>query len=146
MAERESRGVLGRYLSLREEVSMPSCNQCHKPCKDYHELATHIVSSKGHKKGRRWATKYLAIHGLSPKNRRDLPKHVADNPDKESTEFGEENRQNRFRELSGREKGVITMCPKCHTKDKERLPTEFTESPVAWRIDGILAKLCERCS
>lgn len=125
---------------------MPLCNQCRKVCQDYHELAIHIMSLKSHRRGRRWAGKYLAINSLSPEKRRDLPKRVADNPDKETTEFGDENKANRIRQVSGVEKSVITVCPKCEARNRIQLPIEFAESPAAWRINGILVKLCARCS
>ncbi len=125
---------------------MPLCNQCQKGFGDYQLLASHIMGTKGHRKGRRWAAKYLMINGLSAKNRSDLPRRVADNPDKVETEFGDENRQNMKRELSGAQKNCITVCPKCKSKDRDVLPVEFAENPVAWRIEGTLARLCSRCS
>ncbi len=124
---------------------MVSCHQCSKGFADYEKLALHIMTTKGHRKGRRWAAHYVMINGLSPKNRRDLPERAAENPDKERTEFGDENRQNMRVILSGREKHVIAVCPKCKGNDRVVLPEEYATSVFAWRMGGTLTKLCARC-
>lgn len=116
-----------------------TCDQCGKPFTTYDELAIHILSEEGHKKSRRWALKYKA---RNIKRTRVEYKKVGDDPDKETTDYGEENRQNMKRKLSGENSFTNAVCPKCHKKHAVTLECEYVKSPSAWRIDNKLVKLC----
>lgn len=121
---------------------MPSCYSCNPPSThpDFGALALHIMSTKGHKKGRKWAAKYLMINNLSPEKRngKQQGRIILTEEQKESK------RDSRY-QLSGENEVVVTICPKCKTGRKLALPVEFTGSPVAWRIKGLFAVLCSVC-
>jgi hypothetical protein len=101
---------------------------------DYKELALHIASSKkSHRQGKRWAAKYLA----GRPNRLEL-KRVVENSDHENTEFGDENRRNSVRILSGENEYINVLCPQCKKPHRELLPVEYIQSLNAWRKNNIL--------
>lgn len=85
------------------------------------------------------------IHSLSPQNKTEFKGRSADNPDKETTEYGDENRAKMHLILSGQERLMVTICPKCQEKTKTVLPVEFVTNPLTWKVQGIIAKLCLRC-
>ncbi len=117
---------------------MPMCLSCNKTCADFKELAIHIQSSKkGHRKGKRWAAKYiLRVRSLDKKKlngRMSLTKEQKDN------------RKDTIRELSGKNEKVVTYCPRCKSPKGGLMPIEFTQSKVAWRIKDKLVVVCEIC-
>jgi len=115
-----------------------SCHSCIATFADYKELALHISSSrKGHRSGKRWAAKYIAINMLSAEKRNG--KKTTRTP---LTETEKENKLDSKRELSGKHETVVTICPQCKKGQRQLLPEEFTSSPLAWRIKDCLAVLC----
>ena len=119
------------------------CHSCQEVFKDYHSLALHIsVSKKGHRKGRKWAAKFLA----GKPNRPEI-KRVVDNPDHENTEYGDENRANAVRHISGENEYTNTHCPNCNKGSRQLLPIEYVQSNMAWRNKrGVLMVACQLCS
>jgi len=118
-----------------------TCHSCGDVFEDFHALALHISSSrKGHRKGKRWAAKYLAGRTLRPEIKR-----IAENPDHENTEFGEENRANAKREISGDNEYTQTICPNCHIPARQLIPVEYIQSDNAWREKGVLVLDCQGC-
>ncbi len=117
---------------------MVLCHSCSQPFADYRELAQHIASSKkGHKKGKRWAAKYLL--NVSFLNRRENYGHS------ELTEADKENKREMVRILSGETTVVETLCPHCHRKSRQIIPIEYGESNKVWRNNGCLVVLCQSC-
>lgn len=119
---------------------MTTCHTCHAELADYKELALHISTTKGHRKGKKWAANFLM-----KVNERPEIKKIAVNPDYEPTEFGDENRANAKRELSGDQEYAGTVCPNCRRISRELLPVEFVHSNTAWRIGDKLAVNCGNC-
>ena len=84
------------------------CNSCGEWFDDYTELARHIAGAKtGHKKGKKWAAKYLLrVNQLNSKKEYE-----------DKIPLSEEDKQNRRElmniQLSGQKKMVNTMCPHC---------------------------------
>jgi hypothetical protein len=115
------------------------CLSCGKECEDYQELALHISSSKtGHKKGKRWAARYLSRHVVNKVTREfygGTPLTAEDKQSKEDTK----------RVLSGQQRVADTVCPKCRHPSREVLEAEYVSSSQAWRIQGKLAKMCTGC-
>jgi hypothetical protein len=121
------------------------CNQCGDTFNTWNELALHIMKlRKTHKnkKHRMWAASYINKKLLQQQVE---IKHVSDDPDKIKTEYGNEQRENAKRRLSGEQNYVNAVCPKCHKVHRPLLDCEFIQSPVAWRVDNRLVKLCQRC-
>ncbi len=117
---------------------MPLCLSCQKVCADYKELALHIQSSKkGHRKGKRWAAKYMMR--VRQLNKRELNGRVP------LTEEQKEARASIFRELSGETEYALAVCPHCHKGHREVLPVEFRQSQDAWRVKDKLVVLCATC-
>lgn len=117
------------------------CNSCHAVFPGYQELAVHIShSKKGHRRGKRWASKFLLVNSLSAKQKRnngDRPPPL--------TEEQKEAKHDSRRELSGRSETVPTICPRCKHRAYAVLPVEHTKNPIAWRISGLLAIICGGC-
>lgn len=123
------------------------CFYCDFSAPDYQTLATHVSGSKkGHRRGKRWAAKYLMVNGLSFDKRHELPKRVANNPDKEKTAFGDENRANSKRVLSGKTEFARVFCPWCKKHNQRELPVEYTGSQFAWHREQCLVVCCEGCA
>lgn len=118
------------------------CIACGKVCADYQELALHISSSRaGHRKGKRWAAKYLLVHGLSAKAKNDyqyegripLPDNYHAN--KASTVLT----------LSGNTHIVETYCPHCKRTRIKPVPEEMLTLSHLWKHNGIIVKICLNC-
>ena len=120
---------------------MVICKSCWDEFADFKELALHISSSKkGHRKGKKWASRYILLNGLSPKNRNgDRPARVA------LTEEQKANKEDTRRELSGDNEYATTVCPNCKNKSRPLLPVEFTNNSIAWKIKGSLVVMCSSC-
>lgn len=117
---------------------MTTCHSCNQIFEGYKELALHIsASKKGHRKGKRWAAKYLH------KNRIMNDKQF--HPPTPLTEAQKQNRRDMIAHLSGVEEYVEAKCPNCKTKHKPILPIEFVESSFAWRINNLFVVLCPNC-
>lgn len=131
------------YLAIYIRVNKMTvlCHSCNKTFEDYKELALHISANrKGHKKGRKWAAKYIMLNGLSPKNRFEQRK--LGNPlTAEQRAIREDNK----RILSSDNEYVNTICPKCKKGGRRLLPVEYTKSKTAWRIKSNLVILCQNC-
>lgn len=121
---------------------MPSCRYCsHEPFPDWHELAIHIMSSKGkHRFGKTWAAKMLTnVTQLNQK--KDLPQRVPLTDEEKAA------KQDSRQELSGHERMVLTLCPKCNKVTHQAVPVEFAQSKRAWRAtNGTLMILCQNCT
>lgn len=118
---------------------MTLCHSCDKSFPDYRELALHILSTKkGHRKGRRWAAKYLSH--LNALARKEL-----NHGRSELTEADRENKRSTIRVLSGESVFVEALCPHCKRKSRQNLPIEYAESKEAWRSKGSLVVLCQSC-
>jgi len=120
---------------------MPDCNSCGDPFPDFKSLAIHISSEKhGHRKGKRWAAKYLLLNGLSSKQRFEHKERVA------LTEDEKDARDNAHRELSGETKMVYAYCSACRRKYPRVVEVEYIQSQTALRGgDGTLMITCENC-
>lgn len=119
------------------------CRQCNTPFSSYGELADHIIEKgKSHQKSRRWALKYK---GRALTRVVVEYKHVSEDPDKVHTDFGEENRENRNRRLSGETNYVNAICPKCHKVHRPLMECDFIQDWDAWRIENRIVKLCGAC-
>ena len=118
-----------------------SCHSCHESFADFKELALHISrSKKGHRKGKKWAAKYIMMNGLSSKNRNgDRPVRAA------LTKEQKVNKEDTRRELSGDNEYANTICPHCKRGGRPLLPVEFVGSGVAWRIKDSLVVTCSIC-
>ena len=120
---------------------MPNCRYCHHaPFSDWHELALHITKEKkGHSRGKTWAAKVLTnVNQLNQK--RDLPQRVP------LTEEQKEARKESKQDLSGKERMVLTLCPKCNKVTSQVVPEEYAQSKRAWRAsNGTLFITCEKC-
>ena len=118
---------------------MELCHSCNKEFADYKELALHISSSKkGHRKGKRWAAKYLL-------RLRALSKRENNYGHSKLTEADKENKRSTIRKLSGESVFVEALCPHCKRKSRQNLPIEYAESKEAWRNKGCLVVLCQSC-
>lgn len=113
-----------------------NCHSCHADFEDYKGLALHIMSTKkGHKKGRVWASRFLAQVNkkeFSPRN-----------------PFSEETKQtirDCVRELSGESEVVKTLCPSCKILSNQRVESEYLTDKEAWRNSkGTLIVNCLGC-
>ena len=119
---------------------MPKCFNCDEVFPDYMALALHITSAKkGHRKGKRWAAKYLMLNKISIDKKRN-------NNRTPLTEKDRENKRNSKLELSGQTQTLLTYCPKCKKSYKQAVPVEYAMSPTAWRnTKGILIMACPNC-
>ena len=115
------------------------CSSCGQEVGSYLELALHILSSKtGHRRGRRWAAKYISRHVINKRERNisgRSPATVKDIKNKEDTR----------RELSGEQMVADTICPNCHRSSRVVLEAEYINSPQAWRLQWRLVKMCVTC-
>ena len=122
---------------------MPNCHSCGKPFDNFKDLALHIMQSKsGHRKGRKWASKFIMIGGLSKKSRdgRQQQSQVV------LTKEEKVNKVSSARELSGREEYRQVYCPRCKYTHDYKLPVEYIESPVVWRTpQGTMIVACLSC-
>lgn len=113
------------------------CISCGNVFDDYSELASHIISTKkGHRKGRKWAAQYVHRNLL---NKRDN-KFKDGKPAPPKTKPSEISLQ-----LSGNQRCVNTVCPKCHSLGQEVLEAEYANSPNVWRLDDRIVVVCIRC-
>lgn len=121
---------------------VPYCEVCHITFPNWLGLALHVMASKaGHRKWKKWAAKVVARNTLRP----EIPRRNPESPDHESTEYGEENRANAKRELSGDQKYANTVCPTCKKPSRSLIETEFINSEWAWRVNGRLFLTCPSC-
>ncbi len=118
---------------------MPNCLSCNQSFPDYKELALHIqTTKKGHRKGKKWAAKYLMrVRQLNKK--KELNGRIP------LTEEQKEAKASIHRELSGENENVLTICPHCKKGHREVLPVEFSQSRDAWRVKDKLVVLCGSC-
>lgn len=117
-----------------------SCHACGQPFENYGELAFHISSTrdKAHRKGKRWAAKYL--------HRANLNKRDNDRGKIPLTEEQKDAKEDLKRELSGNTEMVLTYCLGCKTGIRQPVPVEYSQSPNAWRTgNGTLIMPCPRC-
>ncbi len=116
-----------------------NCNSCGQLFAGYQELALHISTSKtGHRKGKRWAAKYISRHVIN--------KHKFDfNGRTPLTTEQKMNKEDTKRVLSGGQRYAETVCPKCKIRGQTAMEEEFASSPQAWRIGGRLAVMCDGC-
>jgi hypothetical protein len=118
-----------------------TCRSCGQPFEDWHKLALHIASSKkGHRQGKKWAAMFLAGKSLRPELKR-----VPLNPDEEHTDFGDNNRENAKREISGDNEYINTLCPQCKKPHRQLIPVEHIHNELAWRKDSVLCVICDVC-
>jgi hypothetical protein len=118
------------------------CHSCKQNFADFRELAVHIMSTKkGHKKGRTWAAKFLAGNTL----RIELKRAPVD-PDHENTEYGDENRRNAVRELSGENEYANTICPHCKRVGRSLIEVEHINSEFAVKVNGRYFISCQSCT
>jgi predicted HNH restriction endonuclease len=123
---------------VEQTIMTVECHSCHQVFADYGALALHIASSKkGHRKGKRWAAKYLVGNKLRT-NRNNHNRTPL-------TEQDRENKRNTVRELSGEIKNVPTVCPQCHQGQHQRLPIEYVKSNTAWKIRSEFVVICNNC-
>ncbi len=114
-----------------------TCHSCKMGFADYEALALHISSSKkGHRKGKKWAAKYLMRSLLQKQN---------NHQSKGLTEDEKASKKEVERVLSGSNESVITFCPQCHNRQKQVLPIEYTRSENAWKIKDSLVVPCSDC-
>ncbi len=119
----------------------PLCLTCRQVFPDYKELARHISRSKnGHRKGKRWAARYLL-------NQRALDKKVSKKkrPHIALTEQEKENKKSLKRELAGKTVNVKVKCPRCKVEGMYEFPMEYAESEESWKVGDTMMKLCLKC-
>lgn len=115
------------------------CHSCNQSFEDFRELALHISSSKkGHRKGKRWAAKYIIGNRLNGKR-------TFDNGRVPLTNEQRINKEDTRRELSGELEVVNTICLLGKHPVRQSLPIEYSKSPDAWRIKGHLVVMCNNC-
>jgi len=115
------------------------CLSCGQGFEDYHALALHIIASKkGHRKGKKWAAKYLSRHVLN-KRKLELNGRVPLTVEQKA------NKEDSRRVLSGGQRVAETVCLRCHKSSRIVLEEEYVSSPQAWRIQGRLVKMCANC-
>lgn len=117
------------------------CHSCGEQFNTYGELALHILANKkGHRKGRRWAAKYVMMRGLSPdkRNGKQLNRVAL-------TEEERINKSSTERELSGESELETIRCPHCKRLVEAYIPVEHVDNEHAWRKEGRLSILCEGC-
>lgn len=119
------------------------CRICHRnDFNSWTDLAKHILSSPGHQRSHKFASKVL----LNPllKTDRELPTR--------STMTEEE--RDTFRAikedfqvtLSGDTEKVIAICSFCKSTHYATLPIEYLELPYLWRSQkGTLVRTCNSC-
>ena len=122
-------------------MMMISCHYCNETFEDYKALALHIMSSKkGHRNGKRWASKHIFLHNLSARAKNEKRERVP------LTEQEKANRDNLERIISGENEMVLTKCPGCKRTSRQLVPIEYAESQDAWRADnGAIMMNCPVC-
>ncbi len=120
---------------------MPRCHSCQEIFPDFTGLALHISSSKkGHRKGKKWAAKYIMVNRLSGKAQGKF-----DNKRSPLTETQKESREDSRMVLSGEQELQETICPKCRKNGQTYLPVEYDSGRTAWRINGLIVRTCAKC-
>ena len=115
------------------------CLSCGCGFESYQELAVHISASKtGHRKGKKWAAKYLSRHVINKKVGSFSEKSPL------TAEDIKNKRENR-RVLSGEQRYTETICPQCRKPSRAVLEAEHATSSQAWRIGSRLAVMCAGC-
>ena len=120
---------------------MRECHICHEKFPDWDALALHIIAGKGrHRFSKTWAAARLTnVNQLNQK--RDMPERVP------LTEEQKAARKDSKQELSGHERMVLTLCPKCNKVTSQVVPEEYAQSKRAWRAtNGTLMILCQNCT
>ena len=120
---------------------MITCHSCSATFEDYKALAVHILSSKKHK-GKKWAAKYIQRNVINTKKREYGQAPMTP----EQLEKRREAKEEIQRVLSGITKSIVAKCPKCKNNHRKLLEEEFAECIEAWRIQGLIAALCPRCT
>ena len=117
-------------------MPMETCRTCNKSFEGFQELALHIMSSKGHSKGKIWAAKFLSLKSWM----KDKPERM------EVTEEDRENKKDGRRVVSGNTQHVKTVCPNCKQSNVQSLPVEYIESRGAWKTSsGAFMVDCINC-
>jgi RNase P subunit RPR2 len=99
-----------------------------------------MSQKKAHRKGKMWAAKYLAGRTIFAQT-----KNISSDPDKEKTEYGDGNRARMKVQLSGEIHNTRCLCPRCKKPHIEKLPVEYLESPLIWRKEDKVIKMCISC-
>jgi hypothetical protein len=112
------------------------CNSCGEQFADFKALALHIMTlKKGHRKGRVWASKFLA----QVNKKKFSPR----------SPMSEETRQiikECVRETSGASEAARTVCPNCKLVTEQRIEVEYVRDDLAWRnSNGTLVVNCDSC-
>lgn len=120
---------------------MIRCNACGETFEDYQELALHIQSKrdKAHRRGKRWAAKFIHNNIIAR--------------DKHSDKYGRtplsenevQNKLDNRRVLSGELIYTNTICLRGKHAVSQPLPIEYVNSTHAWRIQGRLVVICDKC-
>jgi hypothetical protein len=119
--------------------SVIKCLSCGQQFDDYQGLALHIASEKkGHRKGKKWAAKYISRHVINKKK-------VEVNGRVPLTAEQKANKEDSRRVLSGEQRVAETICLKCKRVSRVALETEYVSSPQAWKIGGRLVRMCASC-
>lgn len=116
------------------------CIACGQVFDGFKELAQHIISLKDirHKKGKRWAHKFLMKQKFLDqkrdlKPRTPMPENIKSHLDEIK------------RETSGEVEMVNTLCPHCKAQGRAYLPLEYAQDLEAWKQDSRYVVMCERC-
>jgi hypothetical protein len=117
---------------------MPQCTKCQEYFDDFKQLALHVQTV--HKKTSTWTAAVLTdVHRLD----RKVNKPIGHSPYSEQDKL---NREACIREISGENKIVQTICGHCRRISRQAVPVEFSDNPMAWRINSILVLTCNSCS
>jgi len=120
---------------------MPNCKTCGASFIGFSELASHIrKNKKTHKKGQKWAAKYIHISKLSLK-----AKNGSFEPREPLTEEQKEARQECIRKPSGDMVTVDAICPKCKSKYRMLIEIEYAISKDALKVKDYFIRLCPDC-
>jgi len=119
---------------------MPKCLTCGKSFEDYSELAKHIMTTPKHRKGKKWAAKYIHLNTLSLRARNGALKGRTPLTDEQK-----EARQDSIRVPSGDTVRMDTFCPKCKIKYTDVFEVEYAYDKDAWRVKDCLVRLCFDC-
>lgn len=116
------------------------CHSCGAIFENYKELAQHIISLKdtNHKKGRRWALKFITKQKILDQKRDLKPRSPMP-----------ENIKNHFDEIkrivSGETTRVPTLCPNCKLKSQAEVEREYVDDGQMWVRDNRVMILCNSC-
>lgn len=116
------------------------CHSCAAIFENYKELAQHIISLKdtNHKKGKRWAHKFLMKQKLLDQKRDLKPRTPM--PESVKSHFDEIKR-----ETSGEMVRVPTVCPNCKSINQALVEKEFVDDGQMWTKDNRVVILCGAC-